>query len=249
MGKYKENYIALFGDIDRFGELSIVSLVNYFEDIALRHSNSIGLGLDKLEELNFAWMINKWYISMEKYPKYNEKFKITTWAPFFDKVRAGREYIIFDQYNNTVGKATSLWIFLNTTRRRPIRIPDDIANAYEPEPERAIEYEFSKAGTFDIENSSKDINIRKSDVDLYGHVNNKRYIEWMEEIVPDNIYEKYKMVECEIAYYKEVVYGSNVKIKIKNLKSSDNENKYENEISDNENNRCVWGFTRWKEKR
>jgi len=52
-------------------------------------------------------------------------------------------------------------------------------------------------------NVAKDFSVRRSDIDTNNHVNNKRYINWILETLPQNIYDNYMMESLDILYKKE----------------------------------------------
>ena len=72
---------------------------------------------------------------MEEYvaPKYNDEIKVETWSRKIEKLYAYRDFQIKDKEGNVIVIGTSRWIFVNTERRRPVRLTPDIADLYESE--------------------------------------------------------------------------------------------------------------------
>ena len=55
--------------------------------------------------------------------------------------------------------------------------------------------------------------VRRSDIDTNGHVNNSNYLQWMLEVVPEDIYQNDHLASLEIQYKKETTYGSSIRSK------------------------------------
>ncbi|MGI6777525.1 MAG: hypothetical protein ACOX7R_05735 [Acetivibrionales bacterium] len=61
--------------------------------------------------------------------------------------------------------------------------------------------------------------MRREDIDTNNHVNNTRYVNWILETIPLDIYENFSLKTLDIVYKKEVGYGSSVSC----ICSSDNQ--------------------------
>lgn len=249
MNTYTKNYKVSYADIDRFNELSIVSLIKYLENVAFSHSNNVGFGLDRLHNLNSAWLLCQWIITFDRYPSYNDFFKIKTWISSFNKIRTIREFLILDNANNIYGRAASQWVFFDMKNKKPAKIPQEAIDSFKTNENRAIDFSFSKIEKLSSEDKTKIIEIRRSDIDIYNHVNNKRYIEWMEEVIPDHIYNNYKLTACNILYVKESKYGTTIHSSLEKIDSCNNQIQYLHSITNKDDNTLfVNGKTTWSKK-
>jgi acyl-ACP thioesterase len=239
-----KDYIVEFNDMDRYGELSSLALMYYMEETAFYHIEE-NYGYKKMLNDNKAWILNKWRVKMDKYPNYSEKFKIKTWGSYYKGFRAGRDFIIFDDNDEILGKISSLWIYLDINAKRPRRIPKEIIDLYYDGNE---DKNFNEFSDFEKENKyefSSKIKIRRSDIDVYNHVNNKVFVEWLEESVDDKIYSKYKLKEFELNYLKEINLIDNfaeIKSNIVNEEDLNIEFNHYILVSDKD---CFIGKTKW----
>ena len=64
-------------DMDR--KLTMVSLVNYFQDCSTFQSEGCGHGLVDLAKQNRVWMVLSWQIDILRLPSLGEKIRVQTW--------------------------------------------------------------------------------------------------------------------------------------------------------------------------
>lgn len=179
----------------------------YMGEVATLHSDYVGLDIGNLREKNYGWMLNRWKVKINDYPLARELIRIKTWASDFRKFYANREFKILDRNDKELVHASSLWIFIDMSKKRPIRVTDDIINLYGVESGQL----FDEFYDFNMEFESQEgleFRVRKSDIDYNNHVNNVKYFQWMLEALPKYIDEKYILEEFEILYKKEVGLGS-----------------------------------------
>lgn len=207
--KYRKEFIIPYYDSDKNGTVFPTSLLAYMGETSSFHSDFLGVGINELRKRNYGWMLNRWKVIFHRYPKVKEKIIVETWTSGFDKFYATREFVIFDENNKIVGQATTLWIFLDIIRKRPIRIPKEFNDIYDILDEKLLHnfYDFNQDF---IEDKKLIFNVRKSDIDYNNHVNNVKYLNWMLEVVPDNIEDDYLLSEFDILYKKEVTYGNQI---------------------------------------
>ncbi|HAZ37291.1 MAG TPA: acyl-ACP thioesterase [Clostridiaceae bacterium] len=209
--KFKKTFEVGYYEINKNDKATPTSILNYLEETAVEHSESIGYGVKRLKENGFGWVITHCCINMERGPMWNEKITVETWASGFNKFYATREFCIRDANENIIGRATSLWIFFDIEKRRPVRIPDEITEAFGYfENDRGLDVDFRKfRPNFELDNS-KQFFVRRSDIDTNEHVNNVKYVEWMLETIPKEAYDNYILEGAEVLYKKETYYGETI---------------------------------------
>jgi len=210
MNSFKTTFPIHYYEVNNHREASPVAVLNYLEETAVRHSDTVGCGIDRLQEENKGWVLTRWSVNIKKYPSRNETAVIETWPSNFHRFYATREFRITGAGGFLLGMATSLWVFLDLNRKRPVRIPDFIQNAYGANPDRMIDDDFSDIPELDKPEGSLSFRVRLSDIDSNNHVNNTRYAEWMLEAAPLYLHTDFRLSALEIAYKKETGYGSSV---------------------------------------
>lgn len=205
---YQKEFEVHYYEVNQYQEATPVSVLNYLEETAIAHSEAVGLGLNKLKSEGLAWVLNRWSVQMGRYPQWNEKIIVETWPSNFERFYATRQFYVKDLKGEILGRATSLWIFLNIEKKRPLRIPAENMLPYGLDSQGVLEQPFSELDNVENSEVLKEFYVRRSDIDTNEHVNNTKYMEWVLETVPTEIYQGHILQSFEVMYKKEVGFGS-----------------------------------------
>ncbi len=218
-------------DCNYKNEMNPTAILKYLSEISINH-NELESDLEKIEKDKYGWMLNKWKVEIDRYPKAEEKIRIETWISKVDMFFVNREFAIYDRNDNEIIRATALWIFMDMDRRRPVRFEKRFYNENDIIGKNYFR-DFKRFKRNRDYEKSIDFKIRRVDIDNNNHVNNVIYFIWMLEAIDDDIYNNYKLREFEIDYKNEVSYPSIISSKIKVEDENGDLNIY-HEISDND---------------
>ncbi|MBZ9609742.1 acyl-ACP thioesterase [Clostridium estertheticum] len=225
MGKMPEvtdrDYNIHYYEVDIHKRALMTSIIDYLGDMAMYQSEVLGVGIEHLKENKSAWVLYKWDITMESYPLLNETIKIRTFAHSFNKFYAYRKYEIIDMKGNKIGHASSVWILINTDRRRPIRITKDMYEAYGIDDSNNTPIDIEDIVPITTVHSEKNFQVRYSDIDTNMHVNNVKYVAWALETVPKDIVVNYELRNIKVTYIKETTYGETIKVSTQVIREED----------------------------
>lgn len=208
--RFSKEFQVHYYEINKHQEATPLTLVNYLEDTAISHSSAAGLSVNELKAMGTGWILNRWSLVIDEYPVLGQKVVVETWPSHFERFYAWREFIIKNYDNKAICRASSLWIYLDIHKRRPVRIPADFGERYGIENIKAVDAPFTEFSCGPVSEPVKEFSVRRSDIDTNEHVNNTRYIEWLLEAVPQEIYDGSKIHSLEIVYKKETNYGKTV---------------------------------------
>lgn len=209
--RFSKKFEVHYYEINTLQEATLLSLLNYLEDSAISHSAFAGYGVNELMAADSGWVLNRWSLKIDRFPKLGEEITVETWPSSFERFYGNREFAILDSSGKTIVKAASIWIYFNIKKRRPMRIPAEMGDAYGIEETRAFEQPFTDLD-FDFESEyTEEFSIKRSDIDTNNHVNNKKYVEWIMETAPQEIYDNYKVASVQIIYRKEASLGTIIK--------------------------------------
>lgn len=116
----------------------------------------------------------------------------------------------------SVGVATSQWVAFNVEKRKLARIPVGVVEEFKCQaladsPVMGADYVVEKLPDVrDGSDSSDDdmtLTVRRSDVDMNGHVNNVVYVEWLLESIPARVWQSHELKELELEFRSECNYG------------------------------------------
>lgn len=207
---YTEGFKIPYYETNIKGLATPESLLAYMGEVATLHSDNVGLNIENLRKNNYGWMLHRWKVKINDFPLARDFIYVKTWPSNFRKFYANREFKILDKNEKELVNASSIWIFLDMKKKRPIRVTEEITNLYDVKNDMLFDdfYDFNM--DFDTE-GALEFRVRKADIDYNNHVNNVKYFQWMLETLPEYIDYGYILKEFEILYKKEVGLGSLVK--------------------------------------
>lgn len=204
MSKYIKKFHIPYYDGDKEGYIRPINILKYFGETSGEETNKL-LGKNEYST-NYGWMLYRWKIKVNKYPKVKEDVYVKTWVSKLDRFYAFREFILFDKDENIIAKASTVWICVDMNKKRPIRISKEYIEATKIVDEANFKEFQDFKGNLEI-SSYIDFKVRRSDIDYNNHVNNTKYLSWIIESMTEDIYNDYRLSEFEIIYKKEIKYG------------------------------------------
>lgn len=200
---YAHKYLVGYSDVNKNNEMKLSRIIDMFQNIATWHSKKIGYGTKEMMQLKLAWLALVWKIKILKYPEADELVEIRTWSKVPKGLHAYRDFEILNENGETLVLATSSWVLYSLESKRPIRLLPEIMNGYGIIERNALDEEISKMRDEKIIGSTFEIKIEKRDIDTNNHVNNAKYVEFLSEILPDDI----RINDIEIQYKKQTLFG------------------------------------------
>jgi acyl-ACP thioesterase len=245
MSKYWKDFTVPYYDTDREGYIKPEIILAYMAETSNWHSDSLGVGFGELTKHDQAWMLLRWEAEILKYPRSKDRVKVGTWTSGFDRFYATREFVLTGEGGQVLAKATTKWFFLDMVKRRPKRIPQDLQKSYSFVEDFNFP-EFREMKELDGRTvESGPFKVRRSDIDNNDHVNNIRYIEWIQEGLGEEVHRTMRIQRLGIVYKKEVLFGDS--FMTGHMRDEENPNHMDHVISvDGEIN--AQAYTEWAEK-
>lgn len=201
------NRTVYYSELDEKGQLSIYSLLNYLQDCATAHSESLGIGLEQLGREERAWLLSAWQVEILRLPSYNEEIEVGTFPYDFKHFYGYRNLFVRDKNGEYLVKANSIWFFMDMAKLRPTRLPAQWAARYKITPRLDMNYERRKIALLKEGGDRKEkIPVMYYHVDTNGHMNNACYVQLAAEYLPKDFTMGYLQVE----YKKAAVYGEDI---------------------------------------
>lgn len=165
-------------------KLTMVSLVDYFQDCSTFQSESLGCGLDYMAENQLAWMVLSWQIEIIRRPSLGEKITVTTWPYGFKAFYGYRNFALLDEQGEYVAKANSVWVLMDLAAGRPCKATAEYTSKYLPEPQLDMENASRKISIPEGSVAKEPFTVCKHHLDTNNHVNNGQYIRMAEDYLP-----------------------------------------------------------------
>lgn len=174
-------------------------------DAASNHAGALGYGYQGMLASNTVWVLSRVKIYFYRFPITGEVVHIRTWPKgIHQKLFFMRDFQFRDGNGDLIAAATTAWVLINTEVRR-VLAPQSLAG-HLPDNNglSAIDERLEKIPASDGLTEKQVVTAGYSAVDLMGHVNNTRYIDWVCDCFPFEVYERGKLGWLQINYVNEV---------------------------------------------
>lgn len=196
--------------------LRYTELSNLFQLTAAKHSDLGGMSYFEMQENNQAWVLSRMRLEIEHLPIWHEEVEVKTWIENLDGVRAIRN-IQMTQDGKSIAGASSLWVVLNTEKKRPEGIAINHDHLSKHPNLKATQKDYNQV---DLNFETKKVanyKVKYSDLDIVKHVNNVKYLEWCLDYVPLELLENNAIKALDMNYLNELNYNDEVTIESSKL--------------------------------
>lgn len=224
---YSEEFKIRASEVDTSGKITLSSICSLFQEVAGNHALLLNFDITDLHKQGLTWVLHRMDIKVDRFPKWRESVTIETWPAAGDALRAYRNYRILDANKNELGVCLSYWMMINLKSRRPTRMTEDILNTRLSDRDHVLDVRSDKIPKVEESSSGKKIPVRRSDLDMNQHVNNARYLEWMQE--PMNAGQISRVNKVDILFLRESVNGDIISSKMQSLEHKSTLHQLENQ--------------------
>jgi medium-chain acyl-[acyl-carrier-protein] hydrolase len=191
-------------------QISLVGLLNLLQDTAWIHAEHLGWGYDNLIAKSTIWVLSRQKLVMAEWPSWKDKITIETWPRRSGSILTLREYAIFAN-GKKVGECTTTWLVLDWNTRKVQKL-DRIMFGVPAREEGVLAITAERiAPRHDLTEAAR-FEVRISDLDVNGHVNNTRYAQWVTDSLSTEEHKRFAVAEYEINFLAETGVGDTVVI-------------------------------------
>ncbi|MEA3462034.1 MAG: thioesterase [Bacteroidota bacterium] len=200
-------------DLNPKGQARLTTMANFFQEVAYHHASELGLGYDDMKSRKTTWVLSRMRIHMKRYPVWNEQIKLETWPSGAERLFALRDFRVLDSKGKLIGMASTAWLILDIDTHRLIR-PKEMMEQFKliVQDVQMFEKPLDKIVLPGEGRLLMKHQVVFSDLDIVGHVNNVRYMEWCIDAATsaDNAEEEIR--ELEINFNHEALFGDRIAI-------------------------------------
>jgi acyl-ACP thioesterase len=192
--------------------MTLDAVFQFFQEAAICHAENLGVGRETMARTGQGWILSRISVQVDRRPRYCETVTVRSWPRGGEKLFAVRDFDIRDKDDIPIISARSGWLIVDLEKRRPLR-PQSVMDTL-PKNEGLNALSSSPAGLAERANLQK-TGERKAlytDIDYNGHVNNVRYIQWIEDALEPAILEEAEKIRLDVNYLREVLNGEVVDI-------------------------------------
>jgi medium-chain acyl-[acyl-carrier-protein] hydrolase len=193
--------------------LKLSSFFELMQDLASSHASRLGVGYEDLQKRELAWVLSRKKVRFFDFPEMGETVRLATWPKGIQqKLFFMRDHEMTAAGGRLLATSTSAYVLVSTRVRRIV-----LPNALEmPIPDNngrsAIDELLEKIVPLETLSPCLTLTVGYSALDIMGHTNNARYIEWISDCFSIEEHQTQRPAWLQINYLNEVRPGEAVQI-------------------------------------
>ncbi len=177
----KEKNLISWDDVGMNKRLHWSALNKMLQKAAVNHAEQLGFGFTDISKNNVSWVLFRLHIQILRWPQWKEELEVTTWPSFVKSISAFREFEVKTAAGEPVCNASSEWLIIDLTTRKPRRVEefhrfDNIltpkTTLTQPPPR------YNAKGAFTDLFATE---VRFSQMDMNNHMNALHYFNWFSD--------------------------------------------------------------------
>lgn len=212
---YTQNYEIKDNMVDCFGCLKPAQVLFVAQDMGGRHSRELA---PLLNREHLFWAVTRHRVQITRLPRSGETMRVETWAMPTTRVAYPRSVVAYDEKGQELFRSITLWVLMNRDTRamiQPGKSGIEVAGTV-----RGLELSSPKGLVpRDMVNSSPR-RVCFTDLDRNGHMNNTRYMEWVEDLFPSRFHREHTLKEFTVCYLSECREGQTLDMHYELLEDS-----------------------------
>ena len=187
------------------------AILEIMQEMAGAHAEMLNVGRSRLDPMNLAWVLTRVEVRMERYPRSGEMIQAETFPMPNRRVFFPRYFIFRDSEGKQIGCAGSMWVVLDITTRKMANAAEIVASM----PDNSdLNAPMGMPATVEEIAAASQESLRipvYTDLDVNGHVNNTRYLDWCCNALGIDVMRTHEMRRFAVNYNQEILPGQEVR--------------------------------------
>ncbi len=205
---YVQEFQITDASVDRYGRLKPSMMLFYAQEVAGRHCELLALDYNALARRRMFWAVTRHRVQVTRLPMRGETIRVETWPMPTTKVAYPRSVVAYDRQGREVFRAISIWVLMNLDTRAMI-LPGRSGVVVDGTL-RGSELALPGALVPRAMSHREGRRVCFTDLDRNGHMNNTRYLDWMDDLLPSQFHEMHPVKEFTVCYHTEAREGQNL---------------------------------------
>ena len=198
---YIQNYEVTDIAVDRFGRMKTSMILFLAQEVAGKHCVSLSVDYDTLAQKRMFWAVTRHRVQITRLPVHGETIRIETWPMPTTRVAYPRSVVAYDANGNECFRAISLWVLMDLDKRSmilPGKSGIDVVGTL-----RGMELDSPAGLVAKALQNRRNRTVCFTDLDRNGHMNNTRYLDWIDDLLPSAFHQQHTPREFTVCYLSE----------------------------------------------
>lgn len=205
---YKQTFPITDLHVDCFGRLKPSTILFFAQEAAGQHCQLLRLDWDTLSQKNLFWAVTRHRVQITRLPCRGETITVETWPMPTTKVAFPRSVVAYDQQGGELFRAISIWVLMDTQTRAMI-LPGKSGVLVEGTL-RGRELAAPRSLVPAVMQNTCTRTVDYTHLDRNGHMNNTRYLDWLDGLLPSAFHQAHPLREMTVCYHNEALEGQRI---------------------------------------
>ena len=191
--------------MDRYGLLKPSMILFYAQEVAGQHCLTLSVDYDTLAKRRLFWAVIRHRVQVTRLPMRGEKIRVETWPMPTTRAAYPRSVVAYDENGEECFRSISLWVLMDLDSRNmilPGKSGISVIGTL-----RGTELTAPTSLMPKDLHSSRKRSVCFTDLDRNGHMNNTRYLDWIDDLLPSPFHERHSVKEFTVCYLSEAREG------------------------------------------
>lgn len=197
--------------VDRYGRLKPSAILLFAQEVAGMHCTELAVDSDTLEKQRLFWAVSRHRVQITRLPRIGETIHVETWPMPTTRVAYPRSMVAYDENGNECFRSVSLWVLMDLDTRNMI-LPGKsgiIVSGTVRGGELALPGSLIPKSL----GSVRPRTVSFTDLDRNGHMNNTRYLDWIDDLLPSAFHLGHDLKEMTVCYLSEAREGQTLDLR------------------------------------
>ena len=207
---FRADFLVDAAHTDCFGRLKPSSILYFVQEVAGKHCLQLALDWDTLAQRRMFWAVIRHKVEITRLPNKGETISVETWPMPTTRVAFPRSVVAYDAQGRELFRTISIWVLMDMDTRAMILpgksgvdVPGLLRGSELAPPKSLVPMQLS------AESSRQ---VRFTDLDINGHMNNCRYLDWIADLLPSGFHHGNQIREFTLYYLSEAREGESLKM-------------------------------------
>ena len=202
---YVQNYDVTDIAVDRYGRMKPSMILFLAQEMAGRHCNQLSVDYDTLAAKRMFWAVTRHRVQISRIPLRGETLRIETWPMPTTRVAYPRSVVAYDEAGNECFRVISIWVLMHLDTRAMILPGKSGISVVGSLRGNELAAPGGLVAKDMIHHRSRTVCF--TDLDRNGHMNNTRYLDWVDDLLPSPVHENHLVREFVVCYLSEAREG------------------------------------------
>lgn len=197
--------------VDRYGRLKPSAILLFAQEVAGMHCTELAVDSDALEKQRLFWAVSRHRVQITRLPRIGETIHVETWPMPTTRVAYPRSMVAYDENGNECFRSVSLWVLMDLDTRNMI-LPGKsgiIVSGTVRGGELALPGSLIPKSLGSVRQRA----VSFTDLDRNGHMNNTRYLDWIDDLLPSAFHLGHDLKEMTVCYLSEAREGQTLDLR------------------------------------